>query len=861
MKIYNKLQSKITPPKSLGQIIKIRSAQISIDQVRNGKAVFLSAPAGYGKTTSIASWVHQSDMPCSWLTLEADDDTPEQFVCCLAASVSKNLPVWRHNTAMLCEDTETLTDALLLFFNRLESPVCLVFDDLHHIKSLSVIMLLYRLISNLPSNVYIIIASRSELPKPLYALQARQRVVQVTQEVLSFGNDDIRRFFEQRDILLSAEQAAECLRNTKGWVLALVAMSIAHRKSNDPYDVTRCIGSDYIYRFLYEEIWARLDDDVQTFLLKTHIFKDITISLAYAVSGQQDCARILYELYESGTFTIRYGETDSSYAYHDIFRQFLKEQSAFSNINTSALHIDAAVYFESCGDIASALMHYRHAGNTGEVLRLIREYPKEILNTLSAQKVIEIIDSLQSHDVFSDIETCVCYEWALQHIRNPKKAQAFISVIEEYLSAQRTMMTKDKIKRVELEIIAMKYPFIIVDKNLSKMLECLETLYMTKVTDPIVYNPDMIQALYGCEFTLRDTASGFYGRHLFFTEVFDAMQSDTFAGLKRQMMSHTPIRVAASEVLYELGKTSNALKLLPGSIERALAEKNYKAYMPAMICLANVELSSGEFADAVAAVDQCTSILEKNEEDLALQTLQAYKARMDMLLLNRKTVKDWAANVPISAYDDVSDISRHALYQYLTLLQALATSHRWTIARLLCDNIVRMLSRLPDLVYKSQAIFWDAYIALKQNDASLPRKVDDMLRLGVEDGYYRTFVDFGHPFFELIKHTVNAGCFDTALNGYVHTLHEMSTAFVAKIDILLSSSLKLTMREKSVLTGLSQGLSNQEIADKMYLSLQTVKNHTSSIYKKLGVSGRRSAVQKAYSLGLISGTSLSNMFS
>lgn len=61
----------------------------------------------------------------------------------------------------------------------------------------------------------------------------------------------------------------------------------------------------------------------------------------------------------------------------------------------------------------------------------------------------------------------------------------------------------------------------------------------------------------------------------------------------------------------------------------------------------------------------------------------------------------------------------------------------------------------------------------------------------------------------------------------------------------------LSARELEVLLNITHGLSNQEIADKLFVSLNTIKTHTGNIYSKLGVKSRTQAVSKAKSLNLI----------
>lgn len=61
----------------------------------------------------------------------------------------------------------------------------------------------------------------------------------------------------------------------------------------------------------------------------------------------------------------------------------------------------------------------------------------------------------------------------------------------------------------------------------------------------------------------------------------------------------------------------------------------------------------------------------------------------------------------------------------------------------------------------------------------------------------------------------------------------------------------LSEREMDVLKLVAQGYSNQEIADQLFVSLNTTKTHISNIYQKLGAQRRTQAVQKAIEIGII----------
>jgi LuxR family transcriptional regulator, maltose regulon positive regulatory protein len=119
------------------------------------------------------------------------------------------------------------------------------------------------------------------------------------------------------------------------------------------------------------------------------------------------------------------------------------------------------------------------------------------------------------------------------------------------------------------------------------------------------------------------------------------------------------------------------------------------------------------------------------------------------------------------------------------------------------------------------------------------------------ENYVRTFVDAGEPMKALLHAAVEQGI----AAEYVHRL---LSAFEGETKddgrtALASASLvePLSDRELDVLRLLAGGRTNQEIANALYISVNTVKTHLKNIYGKLGVSNRRKAVAEAKKLGLV----------
>jgi LuxR family maltose regulon positive regulatory protein len=132
--------------------------------------------------------------------------------------------------------------------------------------------------------------------------------------------------------------------------------------------------------------------------------------------------------------------------------------------------------------------------------------------------------------------------------------------------------------------------------------------------------------------------------------------------------------------------------------------------------------------------------------------------------------------------------------------------------------------------------------------------LDQALSMAEPEGYRRTFLDEGQPIAALLYQSIASGTNPTyagiLLKEFSKESAEQPAAFL-QVDPDEKLIEPLSDREQEVLALIAEGLSNQEIAERLYLSLSTVKSHASHIYDKLNVSKRTQAVSRARSLGLL----------
>jgi LuxR family maltose regulon positive regulatory protein len=123
------------------------------------------------------------------------------------------------------------------------------------------------------------------------------------------------------------------------------------------------------------------------------------------------------------------------------------------------------------------------------------------------------------------------------------------------------------------------------------------------------------------------------------------------------------------------------------------------------------------------------------------------------------------------------------------------------------------------------------------NRATALNVLESALKLGIPEGYRRTFLDEGEKLTPLWEGLGAKSIFVSPLLG--------SPPVKSKVETLL------TARELDILHAMAEGLSNKEIGRRLFISAGTVKTHSAAIYRKLDVANRTGAIARAKDLGLL----------
>jgi LuxR family maltose regulon positive regulatory protein len=365
--LYPLLATKLFVPRSHTHLV--HRARL-VERLQQGMArplTLVSAPAGFGKTTLLAQWLAQSDLPVAWLSLEAEDNDPTRFLSYLIAALQKlNAQVGTIALALLRTPQPAPPEAVLTLLTnelieRRGGDIALVLDDYHAITDESIQQGMTFFLEHLPPQLHLVLVTRVDPSLPLARLRAGGLLTEVRTADLRFGGAEVGAFLRTVMGLDLDDQAITTLeRHTEGWIacLQLAALSLQGRTDMSEFLATFRGSHRFVLDYLSEEVLARQPEEVQAFLLHTSILERLSGPLCDAVREQEGSQAMLEMLERANLFVVALDDERRWYRYHHLFAQVLR-----SHLRQTAptllpvLHRRASTWYEQHALYAESVQH------------------------------------------------------------------------------------------------------------------------------------------------------------------------------------------------------------------------------------------------------------------------------------------------------------------------------------------------------------------------------------------------------------------------------------------------------------------------------------------------------------------------
>jgi LuxR family maltose regulon positive regulatory protein len=757
--------------------------------------------------------------------------------------------------------------------------VVVVIDDVHELNSSEALAQLVRLLANLPPQVHAILTTRHDVRLGLHQLRLAGELAEIRAADLRFSERETRELLDASGIALSEAGAALLHQRTEGWAagLRLAALSLAGHPDPERF-VAEFSGSDRtVAEYLLAETLDRQPPDVQDLLLRTSLLDRVNGELADLLTGRPGSERILLDLEDANAFTESLDPERAWFRYHHLLADFLRlELRRTLPAEVPVLHRRAAGWFTVQGQVADAVRHTQAAGDWADAARLLVDQSFSLTLDGQAQTLQALVRAFPpgaDHPGLALVR-------AMGDLARGRldEAAAHLAVAEAHAGTA----PPERRRRLQVAVASLQLSLARRRGDLAGVIEQARFL-----ASPVTGRSDEDIAL-GSD--VRAVALGNLGT----AEAWSLGLPDAERHLREGAVLARQIGRPYLEVgcLAQLGFASLVLHSFATTQRRcreaiALAERygwgTEPVIAPALIMLAGALVWTGEF-------DECERWLQRTRQALQTDTGPDIRLLLHQTagLLHAGRGRLHEALEELSAAEDLGS--------QLADSQALASrATRWlpaTQARLGMTGEARVFIAALDDELAGSGEFRNAraVICLAEGDpaAALAAVADvldgtvpvqgdvTVIEAHLLAGLAHRELGDQHAASQAAEHALALAEADrlilpfamTGSAGLLETLPRHETAHAALLadilDVLHGSSPAARQQSSSppveeeispgelrVLRYLPTNLSRPEIAGELSVSPNTVNAHIRSIYAKLGVRDRSSAVQRARELRLL----------
>lgn len=865
---------KLAPPPPACDILERDRLLDALDEATSGdisSVTLINAPAGSGKTVLLESWLRRRSrhQPIGehvvWISLDANDNNIfslwSSILRALRRSVGGSaLPESAlSRNARVAECVGAFIDAC----NRLTWPMLLVLDNVHELSAPDAVTSVNMLLRYLPSGVRVVIATRFPPPLILPRLRMEGRLREITAQQLNFTEQEVETLLARQNLTLTKADLDKVMERTEGWAAGLRFLTLSLGVTSDTGRAIRAFTGDdrLLAEYLSGEIVGPQPPHIREFLLSTSVCPDVTDELAARLTGQENSGQILYALSRTNSLVTQHNRDNPRYRCHPLLRDYLRAELTRCHPRAyRRLHRSAAEWCTHSGDVLTALEHSIAARDEELITRYVQRFGLQIVlkghgpqlhallgavpeHILARPQValVAAVTALDAHDLVAADRYLSRVDNSAQPLRSGRlRALNAVTILyramfggplDKALAGVRATSAGD-IGDVDLDLLAF------VTRGTA-------ALWLGDIANATL---DLERALRLATVERRDAVSLHCEIHLAGVALIqgDLAGLAAHTGAARELArSRGWDETERTAVLYAVLGVAAYQRLDEESARRfsALATQLSPPVVEPSIDMLLATLSAAVEFGLAADPHTVVEALRGHRKRLAAKSIApwliAYTAPIEQRLALRVGEPTWAA--------DVTEQHRHLLAPYAehALLTTLMHLHRGRTgpARRRLQPVIKQQTR--PLMAHTLIDCW-LLEAVLADLADEPNQAHDAvahaLDLAAPQQAVRPFHDAGQHIRELLVR--GAGRFGRAEVFANTVLQALPAKPAAPVD-------PLTSRELDLLNELPSMRTTEQIADSLFLSVNTVKTHLRGIYRKLGVNHRRDAVVAARRRGLL----------
>lgn len=850
----------------------------------NTPLILLNAPSGFGKSTLLNTWRQSCGFPVGWLSLDVEDNTPLRFLPALAVALQMAYPELVHEMLpyLRISSSLPLSEIIIELSNAISrvtssgQKLGLILDDFHLIHNSEIFDAIQAWMKHFPPNFLLILSGRNKPPLALGHLRAKCMVTELDSNDLRFTLEEGIDYLSQypQDPPLAHDDMVKLVNHTEGWAAGLTLAALAIGKQDDQRRFIETFSGAHIYlrEYFMETVLQQSTPDIQDFLLKTSVLKNLTGSLCDALTGRTDGSEMLSRLWAENLFVTQL-EEQGWYRYHDLFAEMLYSQlQARFPEQIPELHKRAAHWYRDQYAPADVIYHLLATKAWKEAAAIMEEMAlNELAHYGEDSRLLYWLQELPENIVQQHKVLLFVYLRLASSASPREKIERFITRIEKNIACKHVSRQTPDEKEVLAEIRLIRQDWEQEDgfslpnregdsnddrwellNGLLRILDAPNTKVVDKQMLRLYEKAQEQQNLFIILMIGGTRARRALARGQLRQGIKIAQQV-----LRQAIHQRGNLPEPASISLAALGKIhfeQNELTLAQTYLQRAaeVDPNPTSSNMPIQFAIQRAEIQSmlGKSEEAYATLRAARAFHTRQPSGIwSDRDLLAYEAMIHIRNDDIPGAEQLLSQEGGADTHTLSDIA----YAEIALMRKQYSEAERLLNRVIDENPNNLqYDHLMDVhVMLALALFGQHKI----NQAK--RAMTDTIRTAAPECFLQPFLKRSQqclPLLALVLHTENLTSDTKAfIKEILHITGQDSSIQRSLPEEYtdLATAASITNREQEILNLLATGLTNTEIALQLAISESTVKTHLGNIYAKLDVNSRVQALSRAQALKLV----------
>ena len=863
----------------------------------------VSAPAGYGKTTLISCWLESLDIPSAWLSIDETDNDLHLFLSYFLAAVQTVFPEAGQEIQTILKAQElppipVLAGRLINELDKIDQAFIMTIDDYHVVQNKAIHELIKEILKHPPHAMHLVLASRIDPPLPMSTLRAKGQMTEIRVRDLRFSRKETAEFL-QRMLGTTIEESIVSIFDEKaeGWVtgLRLAALSLRHKDDIERVAVGMLDANRYILDYFVEEILTQQPPTMQKYLLATSILDRFcaplcdavcisdTASGACEISGQE----FIQLLKKANLFVTPMDDEHRWFRYHHLFQNLLHRRlkHRFKQEGIRVLHKNASTWLAENGHFEEAIQHALAGGDVERAVEIVGNARHDLMNRDQWHRLVRWL-KLFSYEAVQQYPHLILLSCWLNYYHWYRLDYLVKDLDRADLLLETSAFNAREADPLKAEVAAMRSNLAYWTLNPSHGVALAKQVLRdspdehecTQTTAILAWGPlhQMLGEVKQGERILWDyMEDGRYNNPSSQTRIMQSQCLLYWPESETRKLQQAASRLLQISLEYELSWNHSFARYFLGLIHyernelnEAVAQFEIIVGDPYRFPIQNVAHCSFLLSlsyQALGLPDQARKVAEsisklalERGNKLFIDLAEAFQANLNLLQGRIAQADQWARAFVVPAPHAMQRFFNAELTS-IRIMMARNTPQSLKSAAEQLDSMHKLLRRTHHRRFMIDVLGMKALLddALNQESTAF-EKLSEALTLAEPGEFIRPFLDLGYQMADLLKRLAKQkpdlkyterilAAFSNEKTGMGQDVSDEHRSFLSNQALVEP----LTNREIEILLILPKGLTNHEIAEKLFISPETVKRHLYNIYQKFDVKNRQQAIAKAKSLGVL----------